>query len=89
MSLFGRKEQPSDKIKRSILNRLRNTTTGEVTRWADNAISGLGRDMQEAQKSLNRSDAAQALMYLEDARNGALTLLAAIQVLEERVNQQL
>jgi hypothetical protein len=88
MSIFKRDENPRDKIRRKVVSRLRNITTGEVIRWADNTITGIGQNMRETQKNLNRSDPAQALMHLEDMRQGAVSLLAAIQVLEERVNQE-
>lgn len=87
MNIFKRADNPKEKIRRKVLNRLRNTTTGELIRWADNTITGIGQNMRETQKNLNRSDPAQALMHLEDMRTGAVSLLAAIQVLEERVNQ--
>jgi hypothetical protein len=86
MNIFKRNDSPKETVKRHVLNRLRNTSTGEVVRWGDNIITGLGTNMHETQKSLNHSDPAQALMYLEDMRTGAVSLLAAIQVLEERIN---
>lgn len=88
MNLFKRDENPREKIKRRVLSRLRNVTSGEVMRWADNTVTSIGQNLRETQKNLNQSDPAQALMHLEDMRTGAVSLLAAIQVLEERVNQQ-
>lgn len=88
MKLFNKDETPREKIRRSVLNRLRNVTSGEVMRWADNIVTSLGQCMHETQKSLSHSDSTQALMHLEDMRTNAVSLLAAIQVMEERINQQ-
>jgi hypothetical protein len=85
--LKKRSETPVEKVRRSVLNKLRNTSSGELIRWADNTITAVGTNLRETQKNLNRSDPAQALMHLEDMRTGAVSLLAAIQVLEERVKQ--
>ena len=88
MNIFKRRDEtPVEKVRRSVLSRLRNTSSAELIRWADNTITAVGTNLREAQKNLNRSDSAQALMHLEDMRTGAVSLLAAIQVLEERAKQ--
>lgn len=80
-------EKPLEKAKRSVLRKLRGTTSSEVLRWGDNLVSAIGKNLQETQKSLNHNDQAQALMSLEDMRTCAVSLLAVIQVVEERLTQ--
>lgn len=78
----------NDKVKRRLVNRLRNTTDSELIRWIDNIHSGIGKNIVEMRRSLSHSDADQASFCMDDIRNGAVSLLAAIQVLEERFNPE-
>lgn len=88
MNWFKKKEPSArEKVKRSVLRKLGNSTSSEVIRWGDNLISALGQNLHETQKSLNHSDPAQALLHLEDMRTCAVSILAVIQVMEERINQ--
>lgn len=67
--------------------RLRKVSTDELIRWVDNTHTAFGQNVQELRKSLARDDTHQALVYTEDIRKGATTLLAAMDILEERFNQ--
>ena len=82
-----RSERPNEKIRARVLNRLRNTTNQEVLLWMDNCFTGTGRAMMDMQKSLRQNNPEQALMYVDEVRNGAVSILAACQVIEERTNQ--
>lgn len=85
MRLFKKHD---DEVKRKLINRLRNTSTQELLRWTDNILMGMGRDLTEMRKSLSHADnTEQALVYMADAHTGAVSLMAALHVLEERVNQ--
>lgn len=87
MKLFNRGVRPDERVREKTLNRLRNSTTTEVVRWADNIHTGIGQNISEMRKSLS-SNPEQALMALEDIRTGAVSMLAAVQALEERLNLQ-
>lgn len=82
-----RSHRPNEKIKARLLNRLRNTTNAELMRWADNVLTGSGRAIDDMKKSLNQNNPEQALVFVEELRNGALSLLAVAQVIEERTSQ--
>lgn len=82
---FWKKSSPNEDVKRRVLRRLNNTTQEEVVRWLDNIHSGIGLNILEMRKSLSRNP-EQALMYLDDIRTGAVSLLAAVQSLESRLN---
>jgi hypothetical protein len=82
---FWKKSSPNEDVKRRVLRRLNNTTQEEVVRWLDNIHSGIGLNISEMRKSLSRNP-EQALMYLDDIRTGAVSLLAAVQSLESRLN---
>jgi len=84
MGIFNR-ARPNEKVKTKVLNRLRNTSTDEVVRWTDNINTAIGLNISEMRKNLTRKP-DQALMYLDDIRTGAVSLLAAVQALEERIN---
>jgi hypothetical protein len=87
MRLFKKKHEVDTNIKTRLLNRLRKTPDGELIRWIDNIHTGLGQNISEMRKSLTRNEADQALAYIEDTRMGAVSLLAAMQVLEERLTR--
>jgi hypothetical protein len=88
MTLFRRVKQPDPKVRGRVLNRLRNTGDQELIRWIDNIHTGIGRDVSEMRKSLSSTSKDQAHIYIEDIRLGAVSLLAAMQALEERINPQ-
>lgn len=88
MSLFRKVKQPDPKIRARVLNRLRNTSDQELLRWVDNIHTGIGKDILEMRKNLTHNTRDQALIYTEDIKVGAVSMLAAIQVLEERINQK-
>lgn len=77
----------NEKIRARVLNRLRNTTSQEVMLWMDNCFTGTGKAMQDMQKSLRQNNPEQALVFIEEIRNGCLSILAAAQVIEERVTE--
>lgn len=85
--MFLKKNQPDESIRPRLIRRLRSTTDTELVRWIDNIHTGLGTNISELRKSLSRSNKEQASVYTEDIRTGAVSLLAAIQVLEERFVQ--
>ena len=87
MKLFRRSSGVDDSIKIKLLNRLRKTNDQDLIRWVDNIQTGLGRNVSEMRKSLTREDPSEALAYIADMRTGAVSLLAAMQVLEERVTR--
>ena len=86
MKFFRKPYQINEKIKRRLLNRLRNTSDAELLRWIENIHVGIARDLDEMRKSLTHGQPDQALVYIEDTRTGAVSLLAAMQVLEEKFN---
>lgn len=81
MKLFGNKKVDIS-IKGNVLNKLRKVSDQEVIRWMDNIHSGLGMNIQELRKSSGTYD--QALIYLDDISKGAISLLAAVEVMKER-----
>jgi hypothetical protein len=87
MKLFRRASGVDDSIKTKLLNRLRKTDDQDLVRWVDNIHTGLGRNVSEMRKSLTREDPSEALAYIDDTRQGAVSLLAAMQVLEERLTR--
>lgn len=87
MGIFKRSSKPNEKIRARLLNRLRGTTDAELIRWVDNIHTSLGQCISETRKSLTHRNPDQALVYIEDVRTGAISLLAAMQVLEERFEQ--
>lgn len=87
MKLFRKASGVDDSIKTKLLNRLRKTPDQELIRWVDNIHTGLGRNISEMRKSLTHGDKDQALTYIEDTRTGAVSLLAAMQVLEDRITK--
>lgn len=72
---------PVSDIMEGLMYRLDKVDTSEVIRWVDNIHTGLGMNVQEMRKSLLRGDSEQALVYMEDMRTGAISLLAAMNVL--------
>jgi hypothetical protein len=84
MGIFTTKLKMDDRVKRSVLNKLRNTSDSELVRWIDNINTGVGKDLLEIRKSLTHGEREQALIYIADIRSGSVSLLAAMQVLEER-----
>lgn len=81
------KPKSNEKIKLRTLNRLRSVSDQELIRWVDNIHTGLGRNVSEMRKSLTQVDPSEALAYIDDSRQGAVSLLAALQVLEERITK--
>lgn len=86
MKYFKKTYKVNETIKRRLVNRLRNTSDAELLRWVENVHTGIQRDITEMRKSLTHNNQDQALMYIEDTRTGAISLLAAMQVLEEKFN---
>lgn len=82
-----KRNKPNEAIKTKLLNRLRKTEDSELIRWVDNIHTGLGRNVSEMRKNLTHGDKDQALAYIEDSRTGAVSLLAALQVMEERITR--
>jgi hypothetical protein len=81
------KPKTDEKIKLRLLNRLRRVSDQELVRWIDNIHTGLGRNVSEMRKSLTHEDTSEALTYIDDSRQGAVSLLAALQVMEERITK--
>lgn len=81
-------KRDKETVKRRLVSRLRKTTDSELIRWVDNIHTGLGRNISEMRKSLTHRDKDQALAYIEDTRTGAVSMLAALQVIEERITKQ-
>ena len=79
--------KPDEKVKARLLRRLSKTPDSELIRWVDNIHTGLGRNISEMRKSLTHGDTDQALAYIADSRTGAVSLLAALQVIEERLTK--
>jgi hypothetical protein len=88
MRFLKRRSGVDDTIKNKLLKRLRSTTNDELMRWTDNIHTGVGRNISEMRKSLTRNDPSEALAYIDDTRTGAVSLLAAMQVLEERLTRR-
>jgi hypothetical protein len=86
--LFRKKYKIDEKIRGRLLNRLRNTSDTELLRWIENVHVGIAKDIDAMRKSLTHGNPDQALVYIEDTRTGAVSLLAAMQVLEEKFNLQ-
>ena len=84
---FRKPSGVDDSIKVRLLNRLRTTPDQELIRWVDNIHTGLGCNVSDMRKSLTHNDKDQALAYINDTRIGAVSLLAAMQVLEERITR--
>lgn len=87
MKFFRKSAGIDDSIKTKLLNRLRKTDNQDLIRWVDNIHTGLGRNVSEMRKSLTREDPSEALAYIADTRQGAVSLLAAMLVLEERLTR--
>lgn len=87
MRWFRRRPVREDKLKTKLIHRLAKVPETETMRWIDNIHTGLGMDVQELRKSLSRGDSEQALIYLEDIRVGAVSLLAASEVLSSSRTQ--
>jgi hypothetical protein len=85
--MFKKKSGVDDAVKAKLLRRLRSTSDQELIRWVDNIHTGLGRNISEMRKSLTHTDPSEALAYIDDTRTGAVSLLAAMQVLEERITK--
>jgi hypothetical protein len=84
---FKRKAHLDSGIKGKLLRRLRSTNNNELVRWVDNTHTGIGRNISEIRKSLSHNDPTEALAYIDDTKVGAVSLLAAMQVLEERLTR--
>lgn len=86
MKLFKRSIVSENKIKKGLKLRLSSVPISETLRWMDNTHTGLGKNVQELRKSLTHDNTDQALVYLEDIRLGAISLLAAAEVLGESMD---
>lgn len=75
-------------LQQRLRNRLEKVSTDELVRWLDNTHTGMGMNVQELRKSLTHDDKSQALVYVEDMRKGATTILAAMDVLEDRLSPE-
>jgi hypothetical protein len=69
------------KLKKGLILKLSKVPITENLRWVDNIHTGLGMNVQELRKSLTRDDPGQALVYIEDIRVGAVSLLASMEVM--------
>lgn len=76
---------PDPVVKERLLRRLRRSTPYELERWTDQIMTGISVNLREMQKSLSRSDTEQTLSYVADTKQGALSLLAAMHVMEENL----
>ena len=86
MRLFNRSVVSESKIKKGLKLRLSSVSVSENLRWMDNIHTGLGKNVQELRKSLTHDNKDQALVYLEDIRLGAISLLAAAEVMGESMD---
>lgn len=86
MRLFKRKEVSENKIREGLQYKLDKASNAEVMRWLDNIHTGQGMNVQELRKSLTHTNMDQALAYLEDIRMGAISTLAAVEVLGARLD---
>lgn len=86
MRFFSKGYKPDEKVRGKLLRRLRSTSDSELIRWVDNIHTGIGKDVSEMRKNLTHNTQDQAQIYIEDIRTGAISLLAAMQALEERFN---
>lgn len=82
--LSDKPQQPNEKVKRRLLNRLRNTSNVELMRWLENVHTGIQADIVEVHNTMSRGNNEHALVYLEDIRTGAVSILAVVQAMEER-----
>ena len=87
MLRLKKKSGVDDDIKAKLLRRLRSTSDHELIRWVDNIHTGVGQNISEMRKSLTRGNSSEALVYIEDTRTGAVSLLAALKVFEERITK--
>lgn len=86
--MFKKKVTTNPEVHAKVLRRLQAVSSGEVIRWVDNIHTGIGKNISEIRKGLTSRQQDQALMYIEDTRNGAVSLLAAMDALEERLTNQ-
>lgn len=85
--MFRKRTTVDTEIKAKLLRRLRSVSDQELIRWIDNIHTGLGKNVSEMRKSLTHDNANEALAYIDDTKTGAVSLLAAMQVLEERLTR--
>ena len=85
--MFNKKISIDEKIRTKVYKRLQITTNDELVRWIDNIHTALGLNVSEMRKSLIPATQDQALVNIEDMREGAIALLAALQVIEERLTR--
>jgi hypothetical protein len=86
MKFLNRKTVSESKLKKGLIYRLEKVSETEILRWSDNIHTGLGMNVQELRKSLTRGDKDQALVYINDMRTGAISLLASMEVLGTRLD---
>lgn len=82
--MFKRKVKSNPEVHAKVFRRLQSVSVSEIVRWSDNIHTGIGQNISEIRKSLTSQQQSQALAYIEDTRNGAVSLLAAMDALEER-----
>ena len=84
LKLFSR-HKSDNPLKIKLINRLQKVSDQELIRWIDNIHTGLGKNISEIRKSLTNED--QALAYIADSHQGVVSLMAALEVLEERITK--
>ena len=72
-------------VKKRVRKRLETLDASEVLRWADMTSVAVGQNVNEIRKSLAHDDVDQAKAYMEETRNGAWALLAAMDALKLKV----
>lgn len=85
--MFNKKISIDEKIRTKVYKRLQITTNDELVRWIDNIHTAIGLNVSEMRKSLTPATQDQALVNIGDMREGAVSLLAALQVIEERLTK--
>lgn len=82
---IGKGRSPDPVVRNKLLRRLRAVTPFELFKWTDQIMTGLSVNIREIQKGLNRGNTEQTLEYVRDTKQGALSLLAAMEVMEENL----
>ena len=85
--MFYARVKYDEKIKTKVLKRLKVITNDELVRWVDNIHTAIGMNVSEMRKNLTPGRQDQVLVNIEDMRTGAVSLLAALQVIEERLTK--
>lgn len=85
--MFNTRVKSDDKIKTKVYKRLSRANNDELVRWVDNIHTAIGMNVSEMRKNLTPGRQDQVLVNIEDMREGAVSLLAALQVIEERLTK--